>query len=131
MIFTAHSLPARVAESGDPYPTELRATAEAVAARSGWPRATVGARVAERGPHARAVAGAGHPVGDRSARRRPTVDGVLVCACGFVADHLEVLYDLDIEPAGGPTPGCGSTAPLRQRRSPRDGRRSRARIASV
>jgi ferrochelatase len=23
--------------------------------------------------------------------------GVLVCACGFVADHLEVLYDLDIE----------------------------------
>jgi ferrochelatase len=24
-------------------------------------------------------------------------DGVLVCACGFVADHLEVLYDLDIE----------------------------------
>ena len=25
------------------------------------------------------------------------VDGVLVCPCGFVADHLEVLYDLDIE----------------------------------
>jgi ferrochelatase len=24
-------------------------------------------------------------------------DGLLVCACGFVADHLEVLYDLDIE----------------------------------
>jgi ferrochelatase len=24
-------------------------------------------------------------------------DGVLVCACGFVSDHLEVLYDLDIE----------------------------------
>ena len=27
----------------------------------------------------------------------PAVDGVVVCACGFVADHLEVLYDLDIE----------------------------------
>ena len=26
--------------------------------------------------------------------------GVLVCPCGFVADHLEVLYDLDIEAAG-------------------------------
>ena len=26
-----------------------------------------------------------------------TVEGVLVCACGFVADHLEVLYDLDID----------------------------------
>ncbi|MEB3323435.1 MAG: ferrochelatase, partial [Synechococcaceae cyanobacterium] len=28
------------------------------------------------------------------------VGGVIVCACGFVADHLEVLYDLDIEAAG-------------------------------
>ncbi len=27
-------------------------------------------------------------------------DGILVCAQGFVADHLEVLYDLDIEAAG-------------------------------
>ena len=27
----------------------------------------------------------------------PTVAGVLVCACGFVADHLEVLYDLDVD----------------------------------
>jgi ferrochelatase len=27
------------------------------------------------------------------------IDGVLVSACGFVADHLEVLYDLDIEAA--------------------------------
>ena len=29
----------------------------------------------------------------------PDVDGLLVCPCGFVADHLEVLYDLDIEAA--------------------------------
>ncbi|HEY2331300.1 MAG TPA: ferrochelatase, partial [Acidimicrobiales bacterium] len=27
----------------------------------------------------------------------PAVDGLLVCPCGFVADHLEVLYDVDIE----------------------------------
>ena len=26
-------------------------------------------------------------------------DGLLVCPCGFVADHLEVLYDLDVEAA--------------------------------
>lgn len=26
-----------------------------------------------------------------------SVDGIVVCACGFVADHLEVLYDLDLE----------------------------------
>jgi ferrochelatase len=32
-----------------------------------------------------------------------SVDGVVVCACGFVADHLEVLYDLDIEAAARAT----------------------------
>jgi ferrochelatase len=31
------------------------------------------------------------------------IDGVLVCPCGFVADHLEVLYDLDIEAAARAT----------------------------
>jgi ferrochelatase len=29
----------------------------------------------------------------------PSTDGVLVCAQGFTADHLEVLYDLDVEAA--------------------------------
>ncbi len=32
-----------------------------------------------------------------SGETEPVVDGVVVCACGFVSDHLEVLYDLDIE----------------------------------
>ena len=61
----------------------------------------MGRRLAERRPHAGAVAGARHP--RRSSTTWPTagdVDGVLVCACGFVADHLEVLYDLDIEARG-------------------------------
>jgi len=35
VLFTAHSLPQRILESGDPYPDELRATAEAVAGRLG------------------------------------------------------------------------------------------------
>ena len=42
------------------------------------------------------------------------VDGLLVCPCGFVADHLEVLYDLDIEAAAAPTP-AGSRSPARRR----------------
>ena len=40
------------------------------------------------------------PTSSPSSTTSPTseaADGVLVCACGFVADHLEVLYDLDIE----------------------------------
>ncbi|MEY2959015.1 MAG: hypothetical protein RLZZ01_1583 [Actinomycetota bacterium] len=98
VVFTAHSLPQRIIDGGDPYPTELRATAEAVAARLG---------LAE---------GVGWQIGWQSAGRTPEpwlgpdvlevldtlgadpgVDGVIVSAVGFVADHLEVLYDLDIE----------------------------------
>ena len=42
------------------------------------------------------------------------VDGLLVCPCGFVADHLEVLYDLDIE-ARQRAEGPGWRSPGRRR----------------
>ncbi len=102
VLFTAHSLPERILTTGDPYPDELRATAESVAGRlglaegSGWQLAWQSAgRTPEPwlGPDVLEViddlAGTGRA--DRS------VDGVVVSAVGFVADHLEVLYDLDIE----------------------------------
>jgi ferrochelatase len=57
VVFTAHSLPARIVEAGDPYPDQLHATAEAVAARAGV--AMVG-RVAERRTNARAMARSRH-----------------------------------------------------------------------
>jgi ferrochelatase len=97
-LFTAHSLPARVLADGDPYPDELHATADAVAAAAGlgagsrWAIAWQSAgRTPEPwiGPDILAV------IDDLAASE--AADGVLVCACGFVADHLEVLYDLDIE----------------------------------
>lgn len=104
VLFTAHSLPQRIVDAGDTYADELRATAVAVAAAtglppwSGWGIAWQSAgRTPEPwlGPDVLAVlddlAGAENDAG----RSR----GVLVCACGFVADHLEVLYDLDIEAA--------------------------------
>ena len=100
VLFTAHSLPERIIAAGDIYPTELRSTAEAVAGRLGL------------------TEGAGWQIAWQSAGRTPepwlgpdvldvldslaaddTVDGVIVSAVGFVADHLEVLYDLDIEAA--------------------------------
>jgi ferrochelatase len=100
VLFTAHSLPQRIIDGGDPYPDELRSTAEAVAARVGL------------------VEGDDWQIAWQSAGRTPEpwigpdilevidqlgqandVAGVIVSACGFVADHLEVLYDLDIEAA--------------------------------
>lgn len=98
VLFTAHSLPQRIIDGGDPYPNELRSTAEAVASAIGlregtqWSIAWQSAgRTPEPwiGPDILAVI-------DDLADARST-SAVLVSACGFVADHLEVLYDLDIE----------------------------------
>ncbi len=98
VLFTAHSLPQRIIDGGDPYPNELRATAEAVAAAVGltdWSSWSIAWQSAGRtpepwiGPDILAV------IDDLAASENAS--GVLVCACGFVADHLEVLFDLDIE----------------------------------
>jgi ferrochelatase len=108
VLFTAHSLPERIIATGDPYPDELRATSEAVAARLGlsegdqWQLAWQSAgRTPEPwiGPDILDVIdglGAGGEGGE-GGDADPSVDGVVVSAVGFVADHLEVLYDLDIE----------------------------------
>ena len=97
VVFTAHSLPERILAEGDRYPDELRSTAAAVAATVGLDadRWTVGWQSAGRtpepwiGPDILAVI-------DELATSG-SADALLVCPCGFVADHLEVLYDLDIE----------------------------------
>ena len=100
IAFTAHSLPERILAEGDPYPDELRSTAVAVADRLGlvegddWQLAWQSAgRTPEPwiGPDILTV------IDDLGAD--DDVGGLIVCACGFVADHLEVLYDLDIEAA--------------------------------
>jgi protoporphyrin/coproporphyrin ferrochelatase len=98
VVFTAHSLPARILADGDPYPDEVRSTAAAVASTIGlapWAQWSVAWQSAGRtpepwlGPDILTVI-------DELARSE-NADGLLVCPCGFVADHLEVLYDLDIE----------------------------------
>jgi ferrochelatase len=102
VLFTAHSLPARILETGDPYPDQLRATAEAVAAELDLPEALDGGRgwrcawqSAGRTPEPWLGPDLATVIRDLGARA--DVDGVLVCPCGFVSDHLEVLYDVDIE----------------------------------
>ncbi|SIT06903.1 ferrochelatase [Alicyclobacillus vulcanalis] len=94
VIFTAHSLPARILEMGDPYVDQLHESGEAVAKRLGLSHYTFGWQSAGR---------TAEPwLGPDLLEMLPTVaqDGyreVVVCSQGFVADHLEVLYDVDIE----------------------------------
>jgi ferrochelatase len=97
VIFTAHSLPERIRESGDTYPQQLAESAELVARNAGLDEWDVAWQSAGRtpepwlGPDVRDVV-----------RRLGTdggTDAVVVCPIGFVADHLEVLYDLDVEVA--------------------------------
>ena len=94
IVFTAHSLPARIVEKGDPYADQLRATGESVASRTGWSKWLIGWQSAGRtadewlGPDILEIL-------DELAREGTR--GVVICPCGFVADHLEVLYDVDIE----------------------------------
>lgn len=98
VLFTAHSLPQRIIDAGDPYPEELRATAEAVAAASGlasWSSWAIAWQSAGRTPEPWIGPDILEVISDLATSE--SASGVLVCACGFVADHLEVLYDLDIE----------------------------------
>lgn len=94
VVFTAHSLPEAILRGGDPYPEQLQETADAIASEAGLPAYTVGWQSAGRtsdpwiGPDVLDVV-------ERLAGEG--VRGVVVCPCGFVSDHLEVLYDVDVE----------------------------------
>ena len=92
VLFTAHSLPARVVDAGDPYPDEIRATADAVAAAAGLQTYDTGWQSAGRTPEPWLGPDVLEVIAARDA-------GLLVCPCGFVSDHLEVAYDLDIQAA--------------------------------
>lgn len=97
VVFTAHSLPTSILDAGDPYPEQLRATAQDVARSAEIDRWQIGWQSAGRtsvpwlGPDLLEV------LVDLAAKAVPAI---VVCPCGFVADHLEVLYDVDIEAAG-------------------------------
>lgn len=102
VLFTAHSLPQRIIDGGDPYPDELRSTAEVVAEKVGlvrWAEWAIAWQSAGRTPEPWIGPDILEVIDSFGAQRSTDepIDGVLVSACGFVADHLEVLYDLDIE----------------------------------
>lgn len=97
VVFTAHSLPQRILATADPYPDEVFATAQAVAHAAGLaPWAGWGVAWQSAGRTAEPWIGPDLLTVIDELAPSENADGVLVCACGFVSDHLEVLHDLDI-----------------------------------
>lgn len=96
IVFTAHSLPERVAAAGDPYPAEVAATAKAVADRCGIASYYTAYQSAGRTPEPWLGPDLSALVADRAAAgaRR-----VLVVPVGFVCDHTEILFDVDVQAA--------------------------------
>jgi protoporphyrin/coproporphyrin ferrochelatase len=95
VVFTAHSLPARILDSGDPYKDQLLETSRLVAERAGlgddWSFSF------------QSESPTGEPwlgpdiLDHLTALHESGIDDVLVCPVGFVSDHLEIRWDLDVE----------------------------------
>jgi ferrochelatase len=95
VIFTAHSLPQRVAAAGDPYPTEVAATAKAIADRCGIASYTTAYQSAGRTPEP----WLGPDLSEHVRQRAAFVRRMLVVPVGFVCDHTEILFDIDVQAA--------------------------------
>lgn len=94
VLFSAHSLPAKILEMNDPYSDQLLATSSAIAQRAG----------VEKWQFTWQSAGqTGQPwlgpdiLETLEQLNKEGITSVLVTPVGFVSDHLEVLYDIDIE----------------------------------
>ena len=94
VLFTAHSLPLRIVAMNDPYPEEVRGTVEAVTALLGSQPTRFAYQSQGRsgeqwlGPTVESVIEELNLAGHRQ---------VLVAPIGFLCDHVETLYDIDIE----------------------------------
>ena len=94
VVFTAHSLPSRILDEGDPYRDQLLETSQLIAERAGldsWSFAF------------QSESPTGEPwlgpdiLDELDSLDARGVERVLVCPIGFVSDHLEILWDIDIE----------------------------------
>jgi len=96
VVFSAHSLPARILREGDPYDAQLRETAALVAKRAGLPddRWSWSYQSAGKSPEP----WLGPQLEDHiPALAQRGIRDVVCVPVGFVADHVEILYDIDIE----------------------------------
>ena len=96
VVFTAHSLPARILEAGDPYRDQLLETSRLIAERAGLDDWTFSFQSESQ---------TGEPwlgpdiLDHLEELHERGITEVLVCPVGFVADHLEIRWDLDHEAA--------------------------------
>jgi len=94
VIFTAHSLPIRAVSADDPYGAQLLETSQLVAKEANvtdWEFAFQSAS----GPTETWL---GPSLKEKiSELSKKGIKQILVCPVGFVSDHLEILYDLDVE----------------------------------
>ena len=97
VIFSAHSLPEKILATGDTYPEQLRESAERAAAFAGVERWDVAWQSAGRTPDPWIGPDILQVLRDK---RALGVTDVVSCPIGFVSDHLEVLFDIDIEAQG-------------------------------
>jgi len=94
VVFTAHSLPERILAEGDPYRDQLLETSQLVAERAGTPDWSF----AFQSESSTGEPWLGPDILDELERlHRTGVRKVLVAPVGFVSDHLEILWDLDVE----------------------------------
>jgi len=96
VVFTAHSLPARILEGRDPYKDQLLETSRLIAERAGLDDWSFSFQSESQ---------TGEPwlgpdiLDHLEELHERGITGVLVCPVGFVADHLEIRWDLDHEAA--------------------------------
>ncbi|WLD94094.1 ferrochelatase [Alkalihalobacillus sp. AL-G] len=95
VIFSAHSLPQKIIQMGDPYPDQLQETADLIAEEAGINHYTIGWQSAGNTPDP----WIGPDVQDltQDLFEQDGYQHFIYCPVGFVAEHLEVLYDNDYE----------------------------------
>ncbi|RDI47856.1 ferrochelatase [Falsibacillus pallidus] len=95
LIVSAHSLPEKILQSGDPYPDQLKETAQMIAEKAGITEYAVGWQSAGNTPEP----WLGPDVQDltRDLFHENHYKAFVYIPVGFVSDHLEVLYDNDTE----------------------------------
>ena len=95
LIVSAHSLPEKIIAAGDPYPNQLQETADLIAQAAGIEHYEIGWQSAGNTPEP----WIGPDVQDltRELHEEKGYTSFVYTPVGFIADHLEVLYDNDYE----------------------------------
>ncbi len=95
VLFTAHSLPERILQENDPYPSQLHSSCQAVASLAKLDHWSLAYQSA--GQTGEKWLGPDILEALQNISTQDRVADVLVVPIGFVADHLEILYDIDVE----------------------------------